>query len=87
MIPSSCRRLAILSVIVVLSIGFVRVNELTSGSGVFSRPVYAGGITVATDEAETVFTASEDGKTIYMWQCYSSKPPKYLGKAEAILRE
>ena len=29
---------------------------------------YAGGVSVATEDAETVFTASEDGKTIYMWQ-------------------
>ena len=47
--------------------------------------VFAGGIGVASEQSETVFTASPDGKTIYMWQYYSSKPPKFLGKSEAIL--
>ena len=52
-----------------------------------TTPAYAGGVTVATEDAETVFTTSEDGKTIYMWQYYSSKPPKYIGKVEAILSQ
>ncbi|MCA9126024.1 MAG: hypothetical protein KDB22_03025 [Planctomycetales bacterium] len=45
------------------------------------------GVTVADDSAETVFTSSPDGKTIYMWQYYSSKPPKFVGQAEAVLHE
>lgn len=48
-------------------------------------PAFAG-VGVANDESQTLFTASEDGKTIYMWQYYSSKPPKYIGKSEAILK-
>lgn len=42
------------------------------------------GVGVATENAETLFTASPDGKVIYMWQYFSSKPPKYLGRAEAV---
>ena len=66
------------------------------GAGLHSRspwtmpaesPAYGGGVTVGTDDAETVFTASEDGKTVYMWQYFGSKPPRYLGKAEAIERQ
>ena len=38
------------------------------------------GVAVANDEIETVFTSSEDGKTIYMWQYYSSKPAEVSGK-------
>ena len=48
---------------------------------------HASGVAVANDEVETVFTSSPDGKTIYMWQYYSSKPPKFIGKSEAVLRE
>ncbi len=44
----------------------------------------ASGVAVANDEIETVFTSSPDGKTIYMWQYFSSKPPKFIGKSEAI---
>ena len=58
-----------------------------SGSPTSPSPVFAGGIGVANDQVETVFTSSPDGKTIYMWQYFSSKPPKYLGKSEAILPE
>ena len=45
------------------------------------------GVGVASENAEMLFTASADGKTIYMWQYFSSKPPKFLGQAEAILQE
>lgn len=45
------------------------------------------GVGVASENAETLFTASADGKTIYMWQYFSSKPPKFMGQAEAILQE
>ena len=51
-----------------------------------SSKALAGGIGIANEQSETVFTASPDGKTIYMWQYYSSKPPKFLGKSEAILQ-
>ena len=49
-------------------------------------PAFAG-VGVASEKAETLFTASADGKTICMWQYFSSKPPKFLGQAEAILQE
>lgn len=58
----------------------------SSSTSSFARPVEAG-VTVANDDAETVFTCSEDGKTIYMWQYYSSKPPKFIGQSEAVLNE
>lgn len=45
------------------------------------------GVGVADENSETLFTASADGKTIYMWQYFSSKPPKFIGQAEAVLSE
>jgi len=42
---------------------------------------------VANENSETLFTASADGRKIYMWQYFSSKPPKFLGEAEAVLSE
>ena len=69
----------------VLTLAFVFWPSTSNTPG--SSEVYAGGVGVANDEVETLFTSSEDGKTIYMWQAYSSKPPKYLGKAEAILQQ
>lgn len=50
------------------------------------RQAFAG-VGVASENAETLFTASADGKTIYMWQYFSSKPPKFMGQAEAVLQE
>ncbi len=47
-------------------------------------PSQASSVGVADENAETVFTSSEDGRTIYMWQYFSSKPPRYVGSAEAI---
>ena len=47
-------------------------------------PAFAG-VGVANDEAETLLTASADGKTIYMWQYFSSKPPKFIGQSHAEL--
>ena len=40
---------------------------------------------VATENVETIITASSDGRTIYVWRYFGVKPPKYLGKGEAIL--
>lgn len=45
------------------------------------------GVGVADENSEVVFTASQDGRKIYMWQYFSSKPPKFIGEAEAILRQ
>lgn len=57
-----------------------------SSTGSYASPAKAG-VTVANDTAETVFTSSADGKTIYMWQYYSSKPPKFIGQSAAVLSE
>ena len=45
------------------------------------------GVGAADEDTETLFTASADGKRIYMWQYFSSKPPKFLGEAQAILSQ
>ena len=42
---------------------------------------------VADQNSESVFTASPDGKTVYMWQYFSGQPPRFLGKANAVLDE
>ena len=52
--------------------------------------VSAGGIAVFDRPPMMIFTCSEDGKTLYRWQCdpkAPSKEPKYLGKTEAVLSE
>lgn len=51
----------------------------------FAKPAYAGA-TAANDETEYIITSSADGEKVFMWRFYSSKPPKYLGKSEAIER-
>ena len=50
-------------------------------------PSANAGVGVADENSETLFTASADGRRIFMWQYYSSKPPKFLGQAEAISSE
>lgn len=50
-------------------------------------PAAHASVGVADESSETLFTASADGKKIYMWQYFSSKPPKFLGEAEAIASE
>ena len=71
-------------VAVLLLVGLAILSDDARNPGA-SAPAFAGGVGVANEETEIVFTSSNDGKTIYMWQYYSSKPPKYLGKSEAIL--
>ncbi len=44
----------------------------------------AGGVAVADDDTEVLYTCSADGKTVYMWQCFGGKVPIFLGRAEAI---
>lgn len=34
-----------------------------------------------------VFTASEDGRKIFMWKRMGSKPPKFIGESDALLSE
>ncbi len=46
-----------------------------------------GSVGVADENSETLFTASADGRRIFMWQYFSSKPPKFLGESEAIASE
>ena len=78
---------------VALVAGIVYVGDaLHSGSGPALQfpsltPHVQASVGVADENAETLFTASEDGRTIYMWQYYSSKPPKFIGQREAILSE
>ena len=47
----------------------------------------SAGVTPASDETEFVLSSSEDGKTIYMWQFISGKPPRYIGKADAVIQQ
>lgn len=42
------------------------------------------GVGVANENSETIFTCSQDGKTLYRWQYFSSKNAKYLGKSDAV---
>ena len=42
------------------------------------------GVGVANENSETIFTCSQDGKTLYRWQYFSSKNPKFLGHSQAI---
>ena len=49
-------------------------------------PNATAGVGVADEDSETLFTASADGRRIFMWQYYSSKPPKFLGESEANRR-
>ena len=73
---------------IAVALFFLMSGALFSSSSSMVGPAPArAGVGVADENAETLFTASQDGKTIYMWQYYSSKPPKYIGKAEAIASE
>lgn len=50
----------------------------------FTTPVYAN-VGIGADDTETIITCSEDGQTVYMWRYFGNKPPKFLGKSDAIL--
>ena len=78
---------ALLGLAILLYTGLSQPESLAPPLPFFVSSAHAGGVSVATENAATVFTASQDGKTIHMWQYYSSRPPKYVGKAEAILSE
>lgn len=50
----------------------------------------ADGVAVVDSPPSIVFTCSENGKTLYRWQCDPKAPltePKYLGKTDAVLTE
>ena len=78
------RSIAVLIVAGLVYIGHGLHSTDSDGRINSAQPAMAGGVGVATENDEIVLTASEDGRTIYMWQYYSSKPPKFMGKSEAI---
>jgi len=49
------------------------------------QSVSAAGTGTGTESTETILTSSADGKIVYVWQYFSSRPPKYIGKTEAVL--
>jgi hypothetical protein len=72
----------------VLLLGLFMIWPESQDAKISPAPAKAfAGVGVANEKSETLFTASADGKTIYMWQYFSSKPPKFLGQSEAILLE
>jgi len=75
-----------------LLILFIGREVIQSPTSEHSSPstAFAGGIAVFDNPPSMVFTCSEDGKTLYRWQCDPKSllnEPKYLGKTEAILTE
>lgn len=80
------RTTALLVVIGLFYVGH-GLDESDDSKPMFESTAAAAGVGVATENSETVFTSSADGKTIYAWQYFSGKPPKYLGKREAVLSE
>ena len=80
-------RLAIM-MFLVLFFGNAFLEVSTEGSS--RSTVSAGGIAMIDRPPMMIFTCSEDGKTLYRWQCDPRAPseePKYLGKTEAVLSE
>ena len=61
-------------------------NDVANPLPSFSGNAIAGA-TVANENTEVVFTCSQDGRKIYMWRYFSSKPPKFMGEADAVLSQ
>jgi len=57
---------------------------LESPASAASGPRPIDGVGVANENSETIFTCSQDGKTLYRWQYFSSKNAKFLGKSDAV---
>ena len=79
------RLVAVLGVIGLFYVGHGL--HITGDAPMFTSVAEASGAGTATDDVETVFTSSADGKTVYVWQYYSSRPPKYVGKSDAVLKK
>ena len=71
--------------LITLVIMFVANQVNHDAPGLFVAPASAGGVTGVTNDMETLYTASQDGRTIFMWQAYGSKPPKFVGQSAAVL--
>jgi len=82
--PLFWRMVTVFGLIALLYIGH-GLHERGDHFSVLERSASAAGAGTATESTETVFTSSADGKTVYVWQYFSSRPPKYVGKAEAVL--
>lgn len=71
--------------VLIVAVVLLIADRFFAGPPSLARPARAGGVTGVTEETEVLYTASADGKTIYMWQAYGSKPPKFLGQSDAVL--
>ena len=76
------RAAAVAAIIGLFYVGHGLHQTRPGGQAFLENTAHAAG--VANEDAENVFTSSQDGKTIFMWQYYGAKPPRYLGKRDAI---
>jgi len=59
----------------------------TVGLPSVSTPARANDNIARSKDSEYIFTASQDGRRIFIWQHVGAKPPKYIGESEAVLEQ
>lgn len=58
-------------------------SDLALPDPLFARQVHAGGVSAMTPDTEYFVTASEDGRTVYVWEFNGARAPQYHSQAFA----
>lgn len=58
-------------------------SELTLPDPFLATPVYAGGVSAMTEDTEYFITASQEGRTVFVWEFDEARPPRFHAQATA----
>ena len=58
-------------------------SELTLPDPFLATPAYAGGVSTVTEDTDYFLTASEDGRTVYVWEFNGARSPQFHAQAVA----
>jgi hypothetical protein len=78
------RIIAVVVCVGLLYVGHGLHNRGGDGLPSLANSAHAGGVAVATQEGSQIFTASQDGRTLYHW-VYSEGKAKYMALSNVEL--
>ena len=81
------RVVAVAFVVALFHIGSVGGSKQSVLSPVIGTHAFADEPVAQNRDTEYVFTASQNGRKIYMWHRDGAKPPKFIGESDAVLTD
>lgn len=76
------RIVAIMTVMTLLYVGHGLHNRGGDGLPPFGNLAHAAGVGVATVRGSVLYTSSEDGRTVYMWNTEPTGKPTFVTSAQ-----